>query len=67
VIDPQLLADIRFFELLDQEDRQQHTGPRTATAIALEDTNLIVLSKDSILHFVRKKPVQGFELSAVSV
>lgn len=23
MIDPQLLADIRFFELLDQEDRQE--------------------------------------------
>lgn len=119
MIDPQRLADIRFFELLDDEDRRElaklldelhfeqgsrlfekgdqgeelyivHTGaveiyihsvtgekivltvagkgelfgelslldngPRTATAVALENTNLIVLNRDHVLHYFRKKP-----------
>jgi uncharacterized membrane protein len=125
VIDPQLLADIRFFELLDNDDRQElarlvdqlqlrsgatlfetgdqgeelyivhsgkieiyihnvagekivlavaaqgdllgevsmlDSGPRTATAVALEDTNLILLNRDNLLHFFRKKPDAALDM-----
>jgi len=127
VIDPQLLADIRFFELHDEEDRRElaklvdelqfekrarlfetgdrgeelyivHTGkveiyirnvtgekiiltvaeqgdlfgevslvdrgPRTATAIALEDTKLIVLDRENLLVYFRSKPDAAFDMIA---
>jgi CRP/FNR family transcriptional regulator, cyclic AMP receptor protein len=127
VIDPQLLADIRFFELHDEEDRRElarlvdelqfekgsrlfekgdradelyivHTGkveifirnvtgekivltvaeqgdlfgelslvdrgPRTATAIALEDTKLIVLDRDNLLVYFRRKPDAALDMIA---
>ena len=125
MIDPQLLADIRFFELLDEEDRyelaklvdQLHleqgarpfetgdqgdqlyivragtveiyirnvagekivltiarqgdlfgelsmldSGPRTATAVALENTDLIVLNRDNLLLFFKKKPDAALDM-----
>lgn len=127
MIDPQLLADIRFFELHDEEDRRElaklvdelqfekgarlfetgdrgeelyivHTGkveiyirnvtgekiiltvaeqgdlfgevslvdrgPRTATAIALEDTKLIVLDRENLLVYFRSKPDAAFDMIA---
>lgn len=127
MIDPQLLADIRFFELHDEEDRRElaklvdelqfekgarlfekgdrgeelyivHTGkveifirnvtgekivltvaeqgdlfgelslvdrgPRTATAIALEDTKLIVLDRDNLLVYFRRKPDAALDMIA---
>jgi uncharacterized membrane protein len=125
VIDPQRLADIRFFELLDNEDRQDlaklldelhfaqgsrlfetgdqgeelyivhagkveisirnvtgekivltvagqgdlfgelsmlDNGPRTANAVAMEDTTLIVLKRDHLLHYFRKKPDAALDM-----
>jgi CRP/FNR family transcriptional regulator, cyclic AMP receptor protein len=125
VIDPQLLADIRFFELLDDEDRQAlaklvdqlhleqgarlfeagdqgeelyivhagaveisirsvtgekivltvagqgdlfgelsmfDSGPRTATAVALENTDLIVLNRENLQLFFSKKPDAALDM-----
>lgn len=125
MIDPRLLSDIRFFELLDDEDRQAlaklvderhleqgarlfemgdqgeelyivHTGaveisirnvtgekivltvagqgdlfgelsmfdngPRTATAVALEKTGLIVLNRDNLQLFFAKKPDAALDM-----
>jgi uncharacterized membrane protein len=127
VIDHQLLADIQFFELHDEEDRKalatlvdhRHikegsrlfetgdrgdelyivrtgkveiyirnvagekivltvaeqgdlfgelsmvdSGPRTATAVALEDTELIVLNRDNLLAFFQRKPDAAIDMIA---
>jgi len=119
VVDPQILAEIQFFELHDEEDRNQLAqlidqidlkegsrlfetgdrgeelyivrsgkveifirnvagekivltvaeqgdlfgelamidgGPRTGTAVALEDTELVVLTRDNLRLFFQKKP-----------
>jgi len=127
VIDHQILAEIQFFELHDEEDRKAlaevvdrlelkqgsrlfETGdrgdelyivrsgkveifirnvagekivltvaekgdlfgelsmldslPRTATAVALEDTELIVLNRDNLLFFFQKKPDAALDMIA---
>ena len=127
MIDHQLLADIQFFELHDEEDRRAlatlvdhlhlrqgsrlfetgdrgdelyivrsgkveifirnvagekivltvaeqgdlfgelsalDSGPRTATAVALEDTELIVLTRDNLLSFFQKKPDAAIDMIA---
>ena len=127
MIDPQILADIQFFELHDEEDRKAlanvvdrielkqgvrlfetgdrgdelyivrsgkveifirnvagekiiltvagqgdlfgelsmlDSGPRTATALALEDTELICLNRDNLLLFFQKKPDAALDMIA---
>ena len=127
MIDHQLLADIQFFELHDEEDRKAlatlvdymqlkegsrlfetgdrgdelyivrtgkveiyirnvagekivltvaeqgdlfgelsvvDSGPRTATAVALEDTELIVLNRDNLLAFFQRKPDAAIDMIA---
>lgn len=127
MIDPQLLEDIQFFELHDDEDRKAlakvldhielkegktlfetgdrgerlyivcngkveiyirnvagekivltvaekgdlfgelsmlDSGPRTATAVALQDTDLIVLNRDNLLLFFQKKPDAALDMIA---
>lgn len=127
MIDHQLLADIQFFELHDEEDRKAlaklvdhmhlkegsrlfetgdrgdelyivrtgkveiyirnvagekivltvaeqgdlfgelsmlDSGPRTATAVALEDTELIILNRDNLLTFFQKKPDAAIDMIA---
>ncbi len=39
-------------------------GPRTATAVALEDTELIVLNRDNLLLFFQKKPDAALDMIA---
>jgi uncharacterized membrane protein len=39
-------------------------GPRTATAVAIEDTTLIVLNRDHLLHYFRKKPDAALDMIA---
>ncbi len=38
--------------------------PRTATAVALEDTDLIVLNRDNLLFFFQKKPDAALDMIA---
>ena len=127
MVDPQILADIQFFELHDQDDRNAlakvvdrielkqgsrlfetgdrgdelyivrsgkieiyvrnvagekivltvaesgdlfgelavvDSGPRTATAVALEDTELILLNRDNLLFFFQKKPDAALDMIA---
>lgn len=40
------------------------SGPRTATAVALEDTELIVLDRDNLLLFFQKKPDAALDMIA---
>lgn len=40
-------------------------GPRAATAVALQDTELLVLDRGDLLRFVRKKPDAALDLMTV--
>ncbi|MBI3243951.1 MAG: DUF1003 domain-containing protein [Chloroflexi bacterium] len=40
-------------------------GPRTATALALEDTDLLVLDRDDLLLFIRSEPHAALDMLAV--
>ena len=40
------------------------SGPRTATAVALEDSELIVLNRDNLLLFFQKKPDAALDMIA---
>jgi CRP/FNR family cyclic AMP-dependent transcriptional regulator len=40
------------------------SGPRTATAVALEDTRLIVLNRENLLLFFKKKPDAALDMIA---
>ena len=40
------------------------SGPRTATAVALEDTELVVLTRDNLLLFFQKKPDAALDMIA---
>jgi len=40
------------------------SGPRTATAVALEDTQLIVLNRENLLLFFKKKPDAALDMIA---
>src|SRR2546422_5568798 len=40
------------------------SGPRTATAVALEDTNLLVLNRENLLTFFQKKPDAAIDMIA---
>jgi len=127
VVDPEILADVQFFKLHDEDDRKalaklitqidlkqgsqlfetgdrgeelyivrsgkveiyirnvagekivltvaEHgdlfgelamldSGPRTATAVALEDTQLIVLNRDNLQLFFQKKPDAALDMIA---
>lgn len=127
MVDPEILADVQFFKLHDQEDRKAlaklitqidlkqgsqlfetgdrgeelyivrsgkieiyihnvagekivltvaeqgdlfgelamlDSGPRTATAVALEDTELIVLNRDNLQLFFQKKPDAALDMIA---
>jgi uncharacterized membrane protein len=40
------------------------SGPRTATAVALEDTELIILNRENLLFFFQKKPDAALDMIA---
>ena len=102
-VSPELLLEIKLFELLDEEDRRSlgnvvdsvsvsqgvvlfekgdpgeslfivRSGqvelsmsggdPRTETAVALEDSELIIMTRDNLLLFFQKKPDAALDIIA---
>src|SRR5436190_802907 len=60
MIDHHLLQDIELFGELSLLD----SHPRTATATALEDTELIVLNRENLMMFFQKKPDAALDMIA---
>src|SRR5918999_206978 len=73
-VDPASLEGVEFFELLGGEDRlalaevvdlvSLGEGPRTATAVALSEAELIELDRDDLLLLFRRKPDAALHMLA---